>query len=317
MAMTNRFAPLLMAYLLSSASAALAQPAPSPPAASTPADATVGGVTVLGRRPQNPQSFSSAVSGFVRSHAHESPIGNLTRWIAPVCPATVGLSPAMDAFVTKRVLEIADQVKAPHSEDCRTVNVLVVFTPEPQKLVDNVRADHAWMLGYHYATEEKALTTFHGPVEAWRATGTKGWTGLVSLDDADPPCLAIVCFGRGWFNGSNSRLSNLQTNEFMFVLIVADSAKVDGQAIGTVADEIAALALSDPGRRIGCSPLPSVLDGLDMACPDSAPALTAYDAAFLKALYASDPENLIELQRSFIADSIYRDTRPAVEAKTR
>jgi hypothetical protein len=259
------------------------------------------------------------VSGFVRSHAHDSPIGNLTRWIAPVCPATVGLSPAMDVFVTKRIVEVAGQVKAPHRDDCKTVNVLVIFTPEPQKLIDSVRTDHAWMLGYHYVTEEKALTTFHGPVEAWHATGTKAWTGLVSLDQTDPPCMAAKCYGRGFFNGSNSRLSNLQSNEFMFVLVVADIAQVDGQPIGTVADQIAALALSDPGRRGGCSPLPSILDALDPAC-GSDPAitmLTDYDAAFLKALYASDPENLVELQRSFIADSIYRETRPLADAKAR
>jgi hypothetical protein len=98
---------------------------------------------------------------------------------------------------------------------------------------------------------------------------------------------------------------------------VADSAQVDGQAIGTVADEIAALALSDPGLRRGCSPLPSVLDALDTACPESAPAPSAYDAAFLKALYASDPENLVEIQRSFIADSIYRDTHQLADTKAR
>jgi hypothetical protein len=314
--MTNRFSGLLIASLLCSASAALAQPASAPPA-SAPASSAVGGLTIEGHRSERPQSFSSAVSGFVRSHAHDSPIGNLSRWMAPVCPVTLGLSPAMDDFVTQRIGEVAGQVKAPHGDGCRDSNVLVVFTPEPQKLIERVRATRPEALGYHYISQEKALATFHGPVEAWHVTGTQAWSGPLSLDEADPPCMAAQCQGRGYFAGSNSRLSNLQSNAFIYVLVVVDTAQVDGQAIGTVADEIAALALSDPGLRRGCSPLPSVLDALDSTCTESAPALTAYDTAFLKALYASDPENLVEIQRVFIADSIYHDTHQLADAKGR
>jgi hypothetical protein len=311
--MTNRFSGLLIASLLCSASAALAQPAPPAPAAA--ASSAVGGLTIEGHRSERPQSFSSAVHGFVRSHAHDSPIGNLSRWRAPVCPVTLGLSPAMDDFVSNRIGEVAEQVKAPHRADCRQSNILVVFTPEPQKLIDRVRTKRPEALGYHYVSEEKALATFHGPVEAWHVTGTQAWSGPLSLDITDPPCMAAQCKGRGYFAGSNSRLTNLQANEFIYVLVVVDTAQVDGQAIGTVADEIAALALSDPGLRHGCSPLPTVLDALDPTCTESAPALTAYDAAFLKALYASDPENLVDIQRSFIADSIYRDTHQLADAK--
>jgi opacity protein-like surface antigen len=52
--MPNRFASVLIAVLLSSASAAaLAQPAPAAKAAPTaPSGATVGGLTVIGRKPQ-------------------------------------------------------------------------------------------------------------------------------------------------------------------------------------------------------------------------------------------------------------------------
>ena len=118
--------------------------------------------------------------------------------------------------------------------------------------------------------------------------------------------------GAGQKGRGDSRLANGLSNEFLFALVVVDSGEVDGQPIGAVADQAAILALSDTGGRRGCSALPSVLDALDPACPSGAPieALTAYDEAFLKGLYASDPENLVEVGRSAIARSIKRVIRP-------
>ena len=283
--------------------------------ATTPSGAAiVEDLTVRGHRTEKPPpSFSSAVDSYVRSRAQASPVGNLSRWNIPVCPYTAGLDPAYDAFVNKRLMQVAAEVGAPGPGHCKTTNVLVVFTSEPQKLVDNVRTEHPKLLGYHYHADEKAISTFQGPMEAWHVTGTRGLKGILSRDEADPPCDAPSCpLGTGQVGDANSRLANGLSNEFMFVLVVVKADQVDGQPIGTVADQIATLVLSDPGRRRGCSPLPSVMDALDPNCPADAQVatLTAYDEAYLKGLYATNPENLIDVQRTSIGHSLRQATRP-------
>ena len=308
----------ITAALLAAAWASRAQPPAT--AAPAPTGNTVEDLTVVGRKSAKPPpSFSSAVSAYVRSNAQPSSVGNLSRWRVPLCPYTAGLTPALNAFVSQRIVEIAARVGAPSVGRCATNNVLVVFTTEPQKVVDDVRRQHPKLLGYHDQADKKALATFQGPAQAWHVTGTRGYSGALSRDVSDHPCDTESCtYGTGPEGRGDSRLSNGLTNEFMFALVVVKADAADGQPIGAVADMIAALALSHTGRRTGCSPLPSVLDALDPACAAETPieTLTAYDEAFLKGLYATDPENLGDVQRNSIAREIHRATRaPASIAK--
>jgi hypothetical protein len=71
------------------------------------------------------------------------------------------------------------------------------------------------------------------------------------------------------------------------VILVVDTTKLPGYAIGTLADYISVLALSVVQSPNYCDPLPSILDVMSSNCGtrEKPTAITAGDLAFLKALY--------------------------------
>jgi hypothetical protein len=72
------------------------------------------------------------------------------------------------------------------------------------------------------------------------------------------------------------------------VLIVADLHKFVGYEIGSIADYIAMLVLSQTRQQDACGQLPSILDLLAPQCGRERPtAVTAGDLAFLRALYST------------------------------
>ncbi len=271
------------------------------------ANTTVGEVVVEGQRAPKLGSFSPLVTKFVGAHAKTSPIGTLARWQVPVCPGTIGLAPAYGAFVSKRIVEDAARMGAPRKPACgRHANVMVIFTTVPQQLMDDVREHHDWLLGYHFVNQEKALATFHGPVEAWHVSGSL-WaaSGTTSLDDPYANGKNSATHGAApWMRvGDESRLKYDRSDGFVFTLVVVDANQIEDQPIGTVADQIALWILSDPrSPRSGCSTLPSLLDKLDPACAESASLETfsPYDEGFLKGLYRSNGEEHVALERGEI-----------------
>ncbi len=299
-----------VAVAVFAAVSARAEPATAPV---DPEATVVGQVTVQGRRATLPETVLKrlpvATAQFVDAHGAPGPWGNLARWRDPACPVVIGVSRAFGEFINKRISELADQVGAPSARQCRKMSVLVVFTTEPQQFMDNVRKQRPWLLGYHYLTDEKALATFHGPVDAWHKTGTRGRNGALYVDtpyaEGDPE------LGVGPIGQANSRFQNGLFTEFTFTLVVVDAGQLDGQPIGPFADQIAMLALADPGRPHRCSPLPSILDAFAADCPAgrSVDRLTVYDRAYLEGLYSSNPQQRLAGQRRAVDSRVLEEAR--------
>ena len=92
---------------------------------------------------------------------------------------------------------------------------------------------------------------------------------------------------------AGSLINDCLRSVFKNVLIVVDSNAVAGKDLGAIADYLALLALAQPRSLDGCSALPSILDLMAKTpCPGRDPPdeLTGADAAYLTALYASEPE---------------------------
>jgi hypothetical protein len=73
------------------------------------------------------------------------------------------------------------------------------------------------------------------------------------------------------------------------VLLIVDTTKVGGYAIGTIAGYLAMVTLSVAQSPDHCEALPSILDLMSPSCGmrEKPTAMTAGDLAFLKALYTS------------------------------
>jgi hypothetical protein len=295
--------PLSLALLLSVQAAAQTAGAPPPP------DKHIDTVTVTG-----PRDVEKAVNSFVKSYAKPTPLmGKFARWSAgsPLCPKAVGLSTVFNVFVSERIRTVAGMAGAPvQTKAPCTPNMVVLFTPHPQALLDAIRSSHTDLLGYHFVAQEKSLTTVSHPIQAWYATATRDYNGVLQVDDAQAydDCLAINGGGIKALLACSSasmgtRLIDGEHSEMSTVTVVVDNAKIVGLPLGAVADYIAMLALSQTQAFETCQPLASIVNLMTPGCDVSLKPseLSQSDSAYLKALYKVNPDLLGQGQTSGIA----------------
>jgi hypothetical protein len=114
--------------------------------------------------------------------------------------------------------------------------------------------------------------------------------------------------------GENPHFTACLTSQFNNVFMVADAKALEGKDLGLIADYMVMLALSQPRSLDSCNALPSVIDVLvKPGCPGRDPpdGLTPADAAYLTALYASDPERKRTNAQDEIASRMAKMLTPA------
>jgi hypothetical protein len=307
--MPNRFACVLFASVLSSVpAAALAQPAPAKPAAST----TVAPVTV--QAAPTPRVIEKQSQSFVLSYAAtpNAEIDQIGRWHDPVCVQVVGLVDAQATAIKARIEEVAKEVGLPATRPICSANVEIVFSDQPQAVLDELAKKREYLLGYYHRHEHDRLKKVTRPIQAWYVTSTRGEGASVAgalfggvsglqvntdvIDDPENPP-PNSC-------GDNPHFTACLTSEFRNVFIVADSKALGGKGAGLLSDYMVMLALSQPKSLDGCNALPSVIDLFaPSACAgrDTPDGLTAADAAYLTALYMSDPEGKKNMEQTDIS----------------
>lgn len=348
--------PVLLCALPAAAAWAGPQPADSGSSSSSSASAEV---VVSALDPIRLER--EIVPQFVKTHAAPTPlIAQMTRWREAVCPEVAGVSPEVAATVTERILAAAQAAGAPSpgaGQKCGYISIL--FTNQPQQLVDSMEKEHATFLG---SGRVKGDTTFSRAVQVWYLTGTlqlsvaalsppppaapaietptspealrdevlKPRNGVgprdmvinygASIPAAPPgksyskvpapvpspsvvpdptwddPALNIDGAPVGW---AGTRLDQQLRSEVLHVTIVVDGQKLNGTPLEVLSDYIAFVALSRVTALDACNPLPSILDLFAADCADRAKpaALSAADAAFLQALYASELDGTIDKER--------------------
>lgn len=274
-------------------------------------------VTVTVTRPSE-----AAINDFIATRATPARVtGKLTRWRTGICPDVIGLAAKYVTFVQRRVRDVAASVGAPVSADpaCKP-NIEVVFTTEPQTLLNNVRENGEVYLGYHdNAAQGAKLATVSHPIQAWYTTATGdlrgnpqvdgGKSGGIVLDflplqapdggevSAQPGVLQLNMPGATVRNVTGNRLGNGLSSEFANVLIVAEPAKLLDHEIGTLADYVAMLALSQPASFDACQEMPSISNLLAPGCNAAAHSITDGDIAYLRGLYTMSPAANLAVQR--------------------
>jgi len=236
------------------------------------------------------------------------------RWRIGICPVTLGLSPAMNSFVSARIDAIADEVGAPHQTQAQCKpNLVIIFANEPQRQLEEVvKALGPSVLGFHYSQQTKRLMTFDRPVQGWYVTSTRNFKGVEAIDDALPmPALDPTnIFSHSPVPGGEpgSRLTNLRVSLIVQALALVDANKVEALSIESIADYLAMLVLSRSTSPDTCSQLPSIIDLLAPNCGESEKPgrVTAGDLAFLRALYSINLEAPLDLEQSTIEADMMR-----------
>jgi hypothetical protein len=279
--------------------------APGPPAPdSAPPDpdvnvktAEISEVTVTSPRPPTEQELAGdSLHQFIVHHAtvqYDYVNGlhsNLARWrggMQSICPRTLGLEPAADAFVTARIRAIAVYVGAPVQSDLQCGdNVRILFTAHPEAVMNDV-AEWAstYFRGSRWYQGHTRLIEFEGyrPIQGWYLTTPRA--SKVSNTDIG---LLRVYLEPLWprimphWLSDDGHMSGIGT-----VILVVDTTKVPGYSLETIADYAAMVTLSVAQSPDHCDPLPSILDVMAPSCAhrEKPAAITAGDLAFLKALY--------------------------------
>lgn len=269
------------------------------------ADNTAAETVIVTATKPDVEAIGRLSSQLVDSRASLTPIKQVARWRAPVCPAVQGLPPAFNKFVADRIKAIAVKVGAPVDASCSRPNVEVMFTPETQKMATEVAEKTPWLFGTRLSTSASKLATVTHPIQAWYVTATVDPSGQQRTDDPTDP-VGVMGNDR---KIEGSRLGSKKTSVLENALIVADAAKLAGHDVGTVADYIALLALSQVQVDDGCAALPSVADAMASGCSKQpAPnSITDVDIAFLKGLYATQLDVLGTTARADIARRVSQD----------
>jgi hypothetical protein len=306
-------ATLLNLGLTISVQTAIAQPAPpNPPTGQVRliSGLSVESVTVVGVKPSE-----ETIKNFVDTRAAPTPVLNkMARWTSRLCPVTIGLGDTYAKYVTQRIRDVATAVGAPVNADpgCHP-NIEVVFTASPQALLDKFREQQPLLLGYHSDTHDvEQMATVTHPIQAWYATETIDYDGTrmvqdltcrqsgVTLNEHQTPSKQLLLPCAVAVHSSGSRLNNGLSNGFYNVLIVAEPAKLLDYEIGSLADYVIMLALSQPASLDSCQVLPSISNMLARSCASIPNRITDGDLAYLRALYKMPDGTGLEIQRNEI-----------------
>ncbi len=249
-------------------------------------------------------------------------IGKLARWDMPICPVVAGINADAVKLVTDRLKEVARGAGALVSDDPDCVaNIQIVFTTEPQALLDEVRNTKKHMLGYFDSIAQlNRMARFRGPIQAWYMTATDDTRGYRQSDTANSGGVEIEVPGTGLklqntarsYATLGSRLGDGLRSNLHHVTIIAEPGELLDYEMGPVADYIAMLALAQMQRLDRCQSLPSITNLLVADCPRVPQGLSDIDLGYLRGLYHMDAERargvqihqiIYQMQREVLKDS--------------
>jgi hypothetical protein len=262
----------------------------------------VAPVTVEGAAKPTPKVIERQTHTFVEGYAAtpNAEIQQIGRWRDSVCVQVLGLAEAQAAAIKARIEQVATEVGLRPAKPSCTADVEIVFSDNPQGVMDKVAQQREYLLGYYHRHDHDRLKKVTRPIQAWYVTATYGGGGDVAgalfagvpmqvheevIDDPENPA-PTSC-------GDNRYFSACLESVFKNVFMVADSKALAGKDAGMIADYLAMLALSQPKSLDACAALTSVLDVLaPSGCGGREPpdGFTAADAAYLTSLYAADGE---------------------------
>lgn len=292
--------PVLAIMTASAAMAEVKLASVQTPASSEAAESVTVTATPLPKR--------DAVDEFIYSYPTQvRTTEKIARWRKGICPRVFGLPPRYAAFITTRLTAIARQAGAPVDGDakCRQ-NIEIVFTDKPQALADDLRKNRWAYLGYFdNFRQADALAKVTHDIQAWYLTATVSYSGYVRVDNPRQDFLTgsdYLADGKVFYAAGTGRFSSGPGSTLYNVLIVADPSKLGNYDMGSLADYIAMLALSQPKSFDACWEVPSITNLLSKECTQARKTTTISDndARFLYGLYRMDPIFSVFQQRSQI-----------------
>lgn len=233
---------------------------------------------------------------------------SLARWHDQVCPAVMGLPRAQDEFILARISAIARSTGVPLAPEHCTPNAFVVITADTSAFFQTLYARQSGKFVDTSGSRMpvRAIHEFANSTKPIRALYNSALVGALGNPLNSNQCPEVP----GRLKNCEASLSRLRWDDVQSigsVFILADAKRINGMNIGAVADYISLLSLAEINLDADFSAQDSVLRLFDNSTDaKTISALSAWDAAFLKALYATDQSD--RHQFSAIVNHMMGDT---------
>jgi hypothetical protein len=231
----------------------------------------------------NPQ-VSEFVSSIARPVQHES----MARWSVHVCVFAAGVSPAERDFFERRIAAVATEAGIPASPAGCEANFVVVVTPGPEAFLREWWAEEPSLFNRDrgVAGVERLIRTDQ-PVRVWH-----------NVCNAPPALARNYRLNVTWqcnTGTTGSRLTRAAVRSIYSAIIVVDIRRIQGLTWGQFADYVAMVGLAQLRADAETGQVPTVLSLFEDDPDERAKALTVWDQAFLKSVYASRDGSVTEL----------------------
>jgi hypothetical protein len=231
----------------------------------------------------NPQ-VSEFVSSIAMPVQHES----MARWSVHVCVFAAGLSPKEGDFVERRIADVAREAGVPVELPGCQANFVVVLTADPEAFLREWWAEEPRLFD-----RERGVQGVERMIRTDRAV--RVWHNACNA----PPALARnYRLNAQWHcntGTSGSRITRAAVRSIYSAIVVVDFRKIEGLTWAQVADYVAMVGLAQLRVDAETSAVPTVLSLFEDDDDARAKALTVWDQAFLKSVYASRDGTVTEL----------------------
>lgn len=244
------------------------------------------------------QELTKRVAAFVQVLTKNPGFGDqqsLVRWNAPLCVQALGFGEKDGETVVARLGQVALAAGVQlERRPCRA-NFVIIASTEPDRVLA------AWYARDNQLFGDTPLAQIADFLNGSKAPPIRVWRNI------DRGRVATTRFGHFVPSNTNAESSAFVRNAilgFHSVFAVIDTGRTGNLKLNQVSDYVAMTGLSnvDPAADFGAAP--SILQ-IFSSPAEAPPALTDWDAAFLRALYQSDQTS--RSQRSEIADRMIRE----------
>ena len=292
----------------------------------------IGTITVEASRDYS--KLVKQASAFVSAVAARPQDESLVRWGEAICPLVAGLPKAQGEFVLGRLSQIAQEAGAPVSKaaDCRP-NFYVIATAKPDELLKAWRKRDMRLFGdgrgpniNRFMNDDRAVRVWYNAdltaangmpvtVDANASLGFSSPTGGLGTNAPNPSGGNNQALA-GIPTNSHAKLSRLEWDELHVlssIIVVVDTQRAQGVNFSQLADYVAMIGLTQVRQDVQLADTPSILNLFTTAADSKPTALTNWDQAYLKAMYATDQRD--KMQQSVMETYMAKDLAPTVAGR--
>ena len=221
---------------------------------------------------------------FVKSVTDVPYGGQIPRFHASACPVALGLTPAQNAAVAKRMRQVASAAGVGVAPTGCNPNVFVIAARDKKSAIDELDRRYPVYFNGLSSKEVRQLASSTEPAVAWQVRSLLTADGQLVERSITSDAYKV----EGSFNPSRIRAASKPT--FVVSVVVIDLDSAAGLTTTELADYAAmrTFAATDPERVVRTG-VPTILGVLGQ--PDDKPlpvTLTDWDLGLLKALYSTD-----------------------------